>query len=463
MKKILLTLFTFVLALNAVAQEEPVLNGNIGSNIQWSYDTKENILTISGKDKINYDDNTIIDLWGKKYTIETESWGIIFTMNFCIKENAQKIIIKEGITQIDQSIFNGFYNVTSVVFPASLTSIGNSAFQNCTNLTSVDLSTSSSLKSIGSSAFKNCTNLTSIEIPESVNEFGTTVFGGCDNLTETCEHIIIKVDPETVGEKYTIKSNIKYIEANAFNGCEKNLRYLFYEGCPKVGGDIANSTVFEKIITTIVPSDMFESFEDNDSYGPRRNETTVKDVSDSRFKSYAFLHDVKIPNGITAYTATTDGVVVTLEPITRGTIKAKEGVFLRAKEGWSGKDFTFTNGEDAQKVNDNQLVGVIENTTLTISDYAYVMQTRDGVQKFYKVEGDFPLARFKAYLKFEGAGAPNMFSIFNFDENTTDIEETEENEDCSANSRTEVYNMAGQKLSAPQKGLNIINGKIVIN
>ena len=65
-----------------------------------------------------------------------------------------------------------FYDIgiTSVTFPLSLTSIGRSAFSNCSGLTSISLP--SSLKAIGNSAFRDCSGLT-----------GELNLGGCTSLT----------------------------------------------------------------------------------------------------------------------------------------------------------------------------------------------------------------------------------------------------------------------------------------
>lgn len=435
MKKLLFTLFATLFTLN-VASQEIVTSGTIGG-ITWNFSQKENTLTISGSGSIpDYEPNKAP--WLAVYRFQFGESYIPYTW----KEDIYTIKIGDGIKHIGDNSFNGLSNLTKVEFPTT------------------------SLTSIGSNAFAGCTSLETISVPESVNEFGTQVFSGCEELTSTCKHIIIKADLEKLEEDgtYTIPYDVKYIEQGAFNvflNSETGLKYLIYEGCPKVGGDIATSQIMNNITTTSVPSKDYNSFNVDkngfSSYGNNVNKTSVK-VKKDKYTSYAFLHDVAIPTGVVAYTATTDGSVVTLHPITEGTIKAEEGVYLKST---ADDTYTFTNGVGAKKINSNQLQGEIKATTLYPKDNAYVMQTKGGVQKFYKVNDALNLARFKAWLKFDGGEGVKMFSIF--DENTTDIEETEENEDCSANSRTEVYNMAGQKLSAPQKGLNIINGKIVIN
>ncbi len=61
----------------------------------------------------------------------------------------------------------------------SVTSIVNSAFIGCSNLTSANIP--SGLTSIEPSIFASCTNLTSMTIPNSVTQIGMSAFGGCKN------------------------------------------------------------------------------------------------------------------------------------------------------------------------------------------------------------------------------------------------------------------------------------------
>lgn len=69
---------------------------------------------------------------------------------------------------------------TSYTVPNSVTSLGASAFNNCTNLTEITLS--NQITSIGAYTFDECENLTSIAIPDSVTEIGNYAISYCDNL-----------------------------------------------------------------------------------------------------------------------------------------------------------------------------------------------------------------------------------------------------------------------------------------
>ena len=63
------------------------------------------------------------------------------------------------------------------IIPNSVTSIGNSAFKNCSSLQSVTIS--DSVTSIGDWAFSDCSSLQSVTIPDSVTRIGNWVFLNC--------------------------------------------------------------------------------------------------------------------------------------------------------------------------------------------------------------------------------------------------------------------------------------------
>ena len=76
--------------------------------------------------------------------------------------------------------------LTSITIPNSVTSIGDGAFEYCSELTSVTIP--NSVTSIGWHAFADCSSLTSVTIPNSVTSIGYSAFSGCSGLTSiTCE------------------------------------------------------------------------------------------------------------------------------------------------------------------------------------------------------------------------------------------------------------------------------------
>ena len=97
-----------------------------------------------------------------------------------------KLVIPEGVTSIDHSAFFYCSGLTEVDLSqcTNLTSIGGEAFRNCSGLTEVNLSNCTSLTSIGDWAFSYCSRLTSITLPSSLISIGDHAFDSCSGLTE---------------------------------------------------------------------------------------------------------------------------------------------------------------------------------------------------------------------------------------------------------------------------------------
>ena len=136
----------------------------------------------------------------------------------CLIETASKTLVlgcknsvipTDGtVTSIGDSAFEDCSNLTSIVIPDSVTSIGYDAFEGCSNLTSIVIP--DSVTSIGSSAFAYCSNLTSIVIPDSVTSIGSNAFSSCSKL-----------------KSITIGSSVTSIGENAFFGCSKLTSIVF--------------------------------------------------------------------------------------------------------------------------------------------------------------------------------------------------------------------------------------------
>ena len=109
-------------------------------------------------------------------------------------------VIGNSVTSIGSSAFQGCSGMTSITIPNSVTSIGSSAFSGCKGLTSITIP--NSVTSIGSSAFSSCTGLTSITFPNSVATIGESAFNSCTGLTTV-----------------TIGNSMTSIGSSAFSGC----------------------------------------------------------------------------------------------------------------------------------------------------------------------------------------------------------------------------------------------------
>lgn len=94
------------------------------------------------------------------------------------------------------------YTITQVVLSGGVTSVGAYAFQNYTNLLSVDFG--SSLVSVGKDAFSGCNGLTSITLPSTFKKFGENSFRSCKNLkTIHCSGNFPRFDENCLWDTYT--------------------------------------------------------------------------------------------------------------------------------------------------------------------------------------------------------------------------------------------------------------------
>ncbi len=118
--------------------------------------------------------------------------------------NKSIIPLDGSVTSIGNSAFYYCSDLTSVTIPDSVTSIGNEAFKACYGLTS--LAIPNSVTSIGSAAFENC-RFTNITIPDSVISIGSFAFEGCSRLASI---IMLPTTPPTLGSN-AIPSNVTTI------------------------------------------------------------------------------------------------------------------------------------------------------------------------------------------------------------------------------------------------------------
>jgi hypothetical protein len=185
-----------------------------------------------------------------------------------------------------------------------------------------------------------------------------------------------------------------------------------------------------------------------------------KDISltNAGYATFCLPYDATIPEGLTAYTANDNGESVKLTDIKSGKIAAGEGVVLKGEEG----TYTFVaTAEDVSATAGNQMAGVTEDTPLTSADNAYMLTRKkeDGSIAFRLLKADYTLGANKAYLKASNTANIRELIPALWDDNATGIDNIAKDEVTATGA---IYNLAGQKLMRAQKGINIINGKLVI-
>ena len=156
-----------------------------------------------------------------------------------------ELVIPDGVTSIGSSAFSGCTALESVTIPESVTLIGNSAFNGCTSLTSITIP--ESVTSIGNSAFNGCTSLTGITIPESVTTIGNSAFYICTGEL-IIDSKIVETDngsnhaPSDDGwldgaqfTKLTIGENITKIGNCTFYGCDSLTSVTISDSVTSIG------------------------------------------------------------------------------------------------------------------------------------------------------------------------------------------------------------------------------------
>ena len=173
------------------------------------------------------------------------------------------------VTQISPKVFMNC-GITSVTLGSNIKSIGNQAFQGCTQIQYVNLS--DSLEEIGMQAFYGCYNLHQLLIPDNVTTIGGNAFLNCS------------IDTLYIG------CNVDTIKGNAFAGyysggvTNNPLKYLFYNARNCVSELFGSGGAFGgyyPYFTTLIIGD------------------SVQSIPNNAFPYCSNLVEVTIPNNVT--------------------------------------------------------------------------------------------------------------------------------------------------------------------
>ena len=179
----------------------------------------------------------------------------------------------------------------SVTIPATVTSggttytvkrIGNYAFENCTDLTSVTLG--SNIEQIGYRAFRNCTSLSDINWLNSIRQLEAQAFIGCTSLT-----------------KAELSSSLENMDASVFSDCINITAVTVNDGCAVIGENAFSGCTKLKSISipnsvTILGSSSFNGCK---ALLTATIGNGVKRISNYSFENCTALETVKLGNKLT--------------------------------------------------------------------------------------------------------------------------------------------------------------------
>ena len=167
----------------------------------------------------NTSDGNIVDISGKDFGANVVSHNVV--------DGECVIAFDAPITKIPAQAFAKSKIKGSLTIPNSVTTIGEEAFANCTELKG-SLTLSNSLKTIGNKAFYMCNSLNgSLTIPNTVTTIGISAFENCAGFNG---NLTIPNSVTTIGESafcnclkftgdLTIPNSVTIIEAYTFKSC----------------------------------------------------------------------------------------------------------------------------------------------------------------------------------------------------------------------------------------------------
>ena len=168
---------------------------------------------------------------------------------FC--SNLTSVTIPEGVTTIGSAAFYSCENLTDISIPYGVTNIRSQLFLGCGRLKNIEIP--NSIIKIDKYAFYGCSSLTNIAIPNSVEEIGASVFYNCSSLT----NITVDKDnpnysglngvlfnknqteliqyPTGASGEYVVPSSVICIGDSAFYGCGNLTGIVIPKSVEKIG------------------------------------------------------------------------------------------------------------------------------------------------------------------------------------------------------------------------------------
>jgi hypothetical protein len=176
-----------------------------------------------------FSNSNISTLIYKNFTLSVAN-GAASVIGYSLPDASLNIpvdLLSIPILSIGNSAFKDNSNLTTITFSGNITSIKDFAFQNCSNLLKINIPNSVTL--IGKSAFNNCTSLSEITLPKSLISIDTNAFDGCSNFS-----------------RIIIYGSVTDIKDSAFANCT-NLKDVYFYGNPPIcGTNIFNNISSDK-------------------------------------------------------------------------------------------------------------------------------------------------------------------------------------------------------------------------
>ena len=215
---------------------------------------------------------------------------------FAGNANLTTVTIEDGLVEIGLDAFRECKNLESVTLPESLITMGRGAFEFCTSLKTVKIP--SNVTTIPESCFYCCSSLESVIIPEGVMSIGSFAFDSCNLKTLTLPESLTTLGNSAFRYNQTLKkveipSKVTEIPLCCFDLCSLLESVTIPEGVTIVG-PYAFSGGSLKTLT--LPSTVKE-IGNNAFYRPKSiicNAATPPALGDNAFSS-GIMPSIKVP------------------------------------------------------------------------------------------------------------------------------------------------------------------------
>lgn len=172
-----------------------VKRGQCGENAEYTLDEEETLIVFGRGDTYHY----------------SELSGFAIANDIYREMTIKKVVIKEGISGIGNSFFNGCVDMERVEIPSSVNRIGENAFRRCVSLKNIEIP--ENVESIQRSSFRYCDKLQAVNVAED-----NVAYKSIDGVVYTKDMTEIVLCPSQK-EKIVIPETVTRIGDCVFQEC----------------------------------------------------------------------------------------------------------------------------------------------------------------------------------------------------------------------------------------------------